>query len=377
MALNVLQVIDTLKSGGAQSLLATLAETLPVQAVHLTVFSLSGAQDTAVTERLSAAGVPVLTLPGRHLLDIGRFTRLVRHLQQTPYDLVHTHLTYANILGVAAARLARRPVIASLHNVRPSQLTALPLTLEGVFLRWGAQAIVAVGPQVARAYQQRWPDLFIHVLPNAVTLLPRLAKGERLAQRRQLVGDPDRPLLMAIGRLTEQKGYPDLLAAFVTVRRHYPDAILLIIGQGETRPALLARIEALELANSVHLLGQRDDVPALLAAADLFVSASHWEGMPVALLEAMSAGLPVVATAVGDVPSVVTTATGVLVPPRQPAALAQAITTLLDDPGQRSALGKAGRQRVERHYNAAVWAQRLVDLYRQQLPSPGGVPVEV
>ena len=115
----------------------------------------------------------------------------------------------------------------------------------------------------------------------------------------------------------------------------------------------------------VILLGVRNDVPRLLAAGDIFVSASHWEGLPVAVLEAMAVGLPVVATSVGDVPDVVVPGTGLIVPPHQPAALATTIRTLLDDPEQGRQLGMAGRAHVVRNYAIEAWADKLLKLYSE------------
>ena len=373
--LHVAQVIDTCKVGGAQSLLITFAETVPAGAVTLTVITLNPVPDTPVAARLATAGVRVQAVPGRGLLDLRRFWRLVHALRSGSYTLVHTHLTYANILGVAAARLARLPVAGTLHNVQPSHQAAPQRVMEGLALRHGADALLAVGAQVADAYRQRWPDLDIHVLANAIALPEPLPQTERGALRRQLVGDSVAPLLVAVGRLTAQKGYPDMLAAFARVLKTHPDASLLIAGTGEEKEGLAGQIAALNLEERVHLLGLRDDVPALLGAADLFVSASHWEGMPVALLEAMGAGLPVVATAVGDVPAVVTADSGLLVPPQQPAALADAINTLLQDPARRRRMGVAAREHVAHQYSARAWTRQLLDVYRQ-LAAPAAGAVE-
>lgn len=366
--MHVAQIIDNLRVGGAQSLLVTLQETLPPGAVKLDFLVLSAGQEMvepSLRRQLEEKGARIITFPGKSLPDQARFRRLFRHLQATSYDLVHTHLTYANILGGSAGRLADLPVIATLHNVRPSHQSRLHLAVEGKALQWAACRIVAVGERVAAASRKRWPALDIEVLPNAITL-PSVPDPQTRQQLRQtLAGGTDGPLLLAVGRLTAQKGYPDLLAAFAKVRKQEPAAILLIAGAGDARPALEARLAELGLEGDVRLLGLRDDVPDLLAAADLFVSASHWEGMPVAVLEAMGAGLPVVATAVGDVPEVVTEGTGILVPAQDPKRLADAIGALLADEDRRRAFGQAGRARVNEHFSARTWTERVLSLYRE------------
>ncbi len=375
MTLRVAQVIDTLKTGGAQSLLATLVENLPAGEVKVDVIILDSRLDNPAQARLQAAGAAIHTLPGKRLADPARLLRLRQQLLATPYDVVHTHLTYANILGVLAARLARRPVIASLHNVRPSHHGRLALALEGLVLP-GADKVIAVGQQVAAAYRSQQPGLAIGVVPNAVSRSPSLSPTARQALRAELVGSATRPLLIAVGRLTTQKGYPDLIAAMTQVVCAIPDAALLIVGTGEMRAELEAAIRGHDLDEHVFMLGLREDVPALLAAADLFVSASHWEGLPVALLEAMAAGLPVVATIVGDVSSVVSDETGRLVSPRKPEKLAGAIIELLGNHKLRAKLGRSAVAHAARHYGAAAWTRQMLEMYTSVAAIPGRLRTE-
>jgi len=131
-------------------------------------------------------------------------------------------------------------------------------------------------------------------------------------------------------------------------------------------------ISRLSLEKNVLLLGARQDVPRLLAASDLYVSSSHWEGLPLAILEAMMAGLPVVATDVGDIPRLITADTGLVIPPHQPRAIAEAIAELLRDPGQLREMGAAARARAMQDYSPRVWMERLLNLYRQLLPAKDG-----
>jgi glycosyltransferase involved in cell wall biosynthesis len=127
------------------------------------------------------------------------------------------------------------------------------------------------------------------------------------------------------------------------------------------------RIESLELSQSVVLTGERSDVSDLLASSDVYASSSHREGLPLAVLEAMMAGLPVVATSVGDIPSVVTKETGVIVPPHQPQELAAALDGLLQNPERRAAMGKAAQQRALNEYSVDAWIKRHEALYKEVL----------
>jgi glycosyltransferase involved in cell wall biosynthesis len=210
----------------------------------------------------------------------------------------------------------------------------------------------------------------IEVIPNAVAAAPTISPTERAILRASIVGDQTRPVLISVGRLEQEKGYFDLLHAFATLHQTYPSAALVIVGNGRLHAELAAQLAALSLEGHAVLLGERHDVPRLLAASAIYVSSSHWEGLPVAVLEAMAAGLPIVATSVGDLPHVVVDSTGVLVPPREPRKLAMALQTLLDNPAQRQALGAAAQAYVARNYSPEVWFDRLMALYKEVCGSP-------
>jgi glycosyltransferase involved in cell wall biosynthesis len=155
-----------------------------------------------------------------------------------------------------------------------------------------------------------------------------------------------------------------LLEAFAEVHTHTPEAFLAIAGAGELQGELNARLERLGLTGHARFLGGRGDVPQLLRASDVFVSSSLWEGLPVAVLEAMAAGLPIVATHVGEVPLTVVEGTGLLTPPAQPQPLAAALQSLLADPARREAMGRAALAHVERHHSPASWLDQHLALYR-------------
>jgi glycosyltransferase involved in cell wall biosynthesis len=179
-------------------------------------------------------------------------------------------------------------------------------------------------------------------------------------------------LVGTVGRLHPQKGFASLLAAVARVRERLPAIRLLLVGGGALRRDLVARAEALGLAEVVIFAGSRGDVPEILAALDLFVLPSLWEGLPNAVLEAMAAGLPVVATAAGGTPEVVVDGeTGLLVPPGDVTALAEAIERLLRDPGLRRKMGEAGRKRVEGHFTIEQTVAQTVALYETLLRQKG------
>ncbi|MEZ4524004.1 MAG: glycosyltransferase [Thermomicrobiales bacterium] len=362
----VAQVVDNLEIGGAQQLLKTFAMGLRDPAVELTVVSLSNNVSQPVQLALEALGVRVVNLGGATLKSVPRFIRLLHFLRSEHIDVTQTHLRYANILGIVASRLAGIPAIGTLHSAGADRAHYHPIrqVMETVTLRYVANRVVAVGPAVRSAHQDRLSGRSMDVFPNAVLAGEKLCTTARECLRAELVGSSERAICVAVGRLVPVKGLDDLLDAFAIVIRKYPTAALLIAGNGVLYKQLSARIDDLHLQDSVFMLGARQDIGRILAASDIFVNASHLEGLPVSLLEAMAAGLPSVATTVGDIPTVLNEETGILVPPHSPEDLAEAICVLLSDSNRRDALGHAARDYIADHHEAGEWARRLTELAR-------------
>jgi glycosyltransferase involved in cell wall biosynthesis len=173
-------------------------------------------------------------------------------------------------------------------------------------------------------------------------------------------------LLLSVGRLTDQKGHIYLVDAMPYVLSHFPDALVLLAGDGSTRQGLEERVRELGIGGAVRFLGTRSDIPALLAAADLFVLPSISEGMPNALLEAMGMGVPVVAFFLGCVEEIVTHGeTGYLVFPGDARALGEAIVSLLENLDLRMRLGKAGRELVEKKYTLEQMCESYERIFKQ------------
>ena len=366
--MKVAQLIDSLRVGGAQKLLVTLAEAVQGRKdFDLSVISLRRQQQSTIREELERLGVPVSCFPSRGLRDPVHLVRLARFLRSEGVDVLNTHLTYSNILGGLAARMAGVPVVATLHSIGITERRGARARegLERLVLRRWARKLVAVGTVVADVHRERLAPVTIDVVPNAVPLPDAVPHDEIRAVRAEIAGDPSRTIVLSVGRLADAKGYDHLLDAFAMVLKERPETFLAIAGRGALREELEAQIAELGLQDRAFLLGVRGDVPRLLAASDLFVNSSIREGLPVAVLEAMAAGRPVVATSVGDVPQVVVEGTGVLVPPKQPDRLAQEMLALLGDDERRKALGQAAQDHVRNHYGVDAWVDRLMEIYRE------------
>lgn len=362
--MRVAQMIDRVHtSGGAERLQRTFAETIDPARVELTVITLRPDQPEAVAW-LRAHGVRVASFPARRFGDPARARDLLNFLRRERFDLIHTHLVRSTVLGAVLGRMSGTPVVTTLHNTEHNHKVGPALRwTERWVLRNAVDRVIAVGWETARARDASLGPSAIQVIPNAVTAVPELSPDEREAARRELGVPPGAPLVLAVGRLVAQKAFSDLLSAFAQLPHLDPAPRLRIAGRGYLESALAEEIETRGLADRVALLGVRSDVARLLGAADLYASSSHWEGLPVAMLEAMSAGLPVVATDVGDVPRVLDADCGVLVPARDPSALAAALGALLGDSDRRKRLGDAARLRAQRHFGADAWAERHLNLY--------------
>jgi glycosyltransferase involved in cell wall biosynthesis len=259
---------------------------------------------------------------------------------------------------VVAARLAGVPAIVGTAQLfLPPDGTRQP--------RWVLRAyrrIIAVSEEVRRRYVQELgvPDRRLAVVHNAIRVPPAGPRPREL-RASLLDGRPDR-LVLTPARLHPQKGHTFLIAAAAKT----PGATFVFAGDGPLRQELEAQAREQRVGDRCVFLGERTDIPELLAAADLVVLPSLFEGLPVSVLEAMAAERPVIATAIGGTDEAITTdVTGLLVPPRDPAALAAAIGRLLSDTALAQRLARAGRARVERSFSVEATVREVMRIYDQ------------
>lgn len=363
--MRVAQIIDGLRqAGGAERLQQTLVRALEPHGVDVTIVTIGDDEPESVRE-MEALGVRVVRFPARRFASLARAVRLRRFFAAERFDVVHTHLVRSTVLGAAAARSVGTPVVATIHNSkRNPKLPRMLLALEVRALQHWVDRVIAVGWATATAHEERLDGVRIEVLPNAVPRPRPLSQEDRRKLREELGVEADACLCIGVGRLARAKNFTLLIEAFDELSRIAPTARLCIVGEGSLRPGLERRIDELGLRDRVSLLGLRRDVEALLASSDVFVSASDYEGLPLATLEAMQASLPVVATTVGDVPHVVTPETGRLVAKGDGRGLVRELAALVEDEDLRHELGQAGRRRAEARFGTEQWAARHVEIYR-------------
>lgn len=366
----VLLLTKGLGLGGSERLLTLTAARLDRERFDVEVAYLLPWKDELV-EDLHEAGIPVHCLAAGHTFDPRWVARLGRLLEGGDYDLLHTH----SPVPAAAARLLADRGTAVVHTEHNVWDRYVPLTRVANAATYGRNDhVIAVSEGVAGSVRRpRWMPWLR--LPEIETLhhgidrsdRPRGPEARREARRRMGVAQ-DRPLIGTVANFTPKKDHPSLVAAIDLVRRRVPEVMAVLIGSGPEERHVREQVADRGLDRNVSFLGTRHDVPRLLPGLDLFVLSSRYEGLAIALLEALAAGVPCVATRVGGIPEAVEHGThGLLVPPSDPAALAGAVRELLDDPPRRARMGWEGREHLETRFSIERATRRIEKVYERVL----------
>lgn len=364
--LRILQVIDGMNIGGAEVLLVDLVRRLREDGHEVQVaYSSPG----PMSARLTEMGVTLTRLPRFARVDPVLLFRLMRLMRREKPDLVHTHLFKSDLHGRIAARLMRVSVVVSTAHNNDSWARRAPLGWLYGRTSMLADRLIAVSEEV-REYQVKYtfiPPEKIVTIDNGVDM--RCFAGQEdagRAVRAEFGIKADAPLIGIIGRLSEQKDHATFLQAAARIRAELPKARFLIVGDGVLRESLIEQARSLGLGEAAIFAGLRSDIPAVMAALDVLVFSSRWEGLPVTLLEGMAAGKPVVSTAVGGVAGVVgESESALLVPPGMASLLADAVMRVLRDPELAQKLSDAARRRVREKYSLDSMLDRTLALYEE------------
>jgi glycosyltransferase involved in cell wall biosynthesis len=369
----VLFLSTSMGMGGADKQLLSAAEEMRARGYQVYIVSLTPLGPMGLEAR--SLGIPTESLEMRRgIADPRGLLRLVRLVRRWRPDVLHSHMVHANLMARALRLFVRVPVtVSTIHNI-----------FEGG--RWRMAAYRLTNPLVdqmtivSEAAADRFvterivPRSLLRVVPNGVDTdrFRNVPPGTREALRREW-GLERAFVWLAVGRYEIAKDYPNLLRAFVSVRQQHPEAVLLIVGRGSLQADTEALARDLGLTERVRFLGVRHDIPEVMNAADGYVMSSAWEGMPIVLLEAAAAALPIVATTVGGNEEVVREGeSGFLVPPRDHEALAKAMVRLAGMPEpQRRAMGERGREHVRTHYGLSRVVERWEGLYREVMARKG------
>jgi glycosyltransferase involved in cell wall biosynthesis/serine acetyltransferase len=376
----VFHMVNSLDMGGSEHQMVEVALRQRAAGYHVVVGCLSLKGPLLAVLRQAGVTVVEFNPKGGFFRPSGiyQIVRLTWYLRGHPCDVVQAHDLYSTLLGVPAAWLARVPVILSSRRDLAHWWWYTPRRRN--FLRHiqSLSTFVIANSQAVRdflVHEDGFDPSLIRVVRNGVDF-EKFANAVRV--REKLFPDLPREakLIAVVANMNvATKGHLDLIHAAAEVCRDYPETIFLLIGDGAERPRIESMAGELGLRHSVRFLGRRNDVPLVLACCDLSVLASWAEGLPNSVLEAMAAGLPVVATRVGGTPEIIEDeVSGLLVPPRNSHALAQAILRLLRDPNLAQALARAARERAQLQFSFERLLSELDNLYTESRQRKGGLP---
>jgi glycosyltransferase involved in cell wall biosynthesis len=372
---HVLTLTDTIGMGGAEQIILTLNQSLDPERFRRTICLTrepdvgdpSGEFDSrGRVQQLRAEGVELLQLKRRSRLNVVAWLRLIRFIRSQRVDVLHAHKFGSNVWGSLIGRLARVPVVLAHEHTWSFEGQRLRRWIDRWVVGRLADAVIAV----SEADSERMSKLVgvprdrIVLIPNGI---PTLAPGDRTAIRRA-AGIPDgAAVLVTVANLRPQKAIDVLIRALALIRERFPDTYLVIAGGGDRGPLEKLAVE-LGISAAIVFLGARRDVGNVLAAGDVAVSSSDFEGSPLSTMEYLAAGLPVVATDVGGMPDLVHHGeNGLLVPRRDPAALASAVCDLLADPERARQMGERGLELQRREFSLAAMVKRVEALYAERL----------
>lgn len=355
--MNIMQVIPNLQLAGAEIMCENLTHALKKMGCQVTVVSLYN-ERTPIAQRMEAAGVRIYFLDKKLGLDISMVPKLLKLMKQEQPDVVHTHLDVVKY-ATLAARLAGVPrCIHTVHNLAEKEALGRPQkTINGFYFRknWSVPVALSglVQESVMEFYQLergRIPVVF-----NGIDLGRCIPKEDYHVE--------DTVTFLHIGRFNQQKNHQRLLSAFAMLHKAHPNCRLRLVGDGELRKEAETQARALGIWEAVEFCGLRSNVYPLLRSADVFVLPSDYEGMPMTLIEAMGTGLPIVATAVGGVPDMLTDETSALLVSCREADVAAACEKLAVDEGLRSSLGRQARADSVR-FSAETMARAYLKIYK-------------
>ncbi len=371
----VLQLTSSLGFYGAEQMIMTLITALDSESfdVRLAALEKKRVSSNAIVSTARAAGFDAVTLPCRGWLDWGAIQELKSLVEEQRIEILHCHEPKSRLYGAVVSRMTGVPMVATHHNWTGQNLRTRLVELIDAAVLHSCQRVVAVSGSVAESMRRVLiSSSRIEVIPNGIDLSVFKDSQQNSELRASLGIPPGVPVIGAVGRLDIQKAHERLIEAARKLTDAGQDAIYLIVGEGVERPRLESLVRNLGLSDRVLLPGYRSDIKPFLAIMDLFVLPSRREGTPMALLEAMAMRKPVVATAVGGVPDVLTDGIdGIMLPESGVGGLSDALLRLLRDPALARQMARSGRRRVENEFSSRRMASRYEDIYRRCLIARG------
>lgn len=370
-------LITALCVGGAEQTLVNLANDVDAEQYDVTIWTifetnpLESAVDPHVTirsltdcGRVENGSVVAVSNPLAYLTVPIRFCWVAATEQP---DIVQSFLFFDNLLARLAGLVSPATIITGVRSV-PNDPSRIRAALDSVTIGLSDRVVSNSRDGAALAVERGADPACVSVIPNG-RRVEQFSRASPEAVETELGLESDELVVGTVGRLLERKGHFELVTAWARVLEREPNARLLLVGDGQDADAIQSQAEQLGCTAQIEFMGTRRDIPSLLAAMDVFVFPSHFEGLPGAVIEAMAAGVPIVATPVDGTADLLDSYhTALFVPVEAPDALAWAITRLLEAPTLRDGLGEAARERARERYTVATMVEQFEALYREVGP---------
>lgn len=365
----ILHILYGLKVGGAEKVVLSYAKHLNREKYECIVCAMRGGP---LEKDLRALNIKYLILNKKVGVDFLAMLKLFNFMRTSDIDIIHIHsspkLVSPNLYGTIAALLSgRQPIYRSAHNIlRDDNIRIKLFNMVDIFFGIFHKKIITVSDQVKKSYLKNSATLKnkLYTIYNGIDSQQLQISVNRLQFLNEFGLATNNIIIGCIANLIEQKGHKFLLQAVPVVLQRRPDARFLIVGDGPLKKYLEISAEILGVRDQVIFTGYRQDIPKLLQVMDIFVLPSLWEGFPIAILEAMASGRPVIATDVGgNSEAVIHNKTGIIVPNRNPSALAAAIIELTEDEHKMLHFGREGKRRFLEHFTVHTMIRKTQQLY--------------
>ena len=376
--IRVIHIVPMLTPGGAERVAVHIVNGLNPRRFEPIVISFAGRMNCDLDQLLTSAGVEVCYLGKKPGFDYRMYRRLHRVLTEYPPDVVNTHLQVLRYALPTMLLLGNASLLHTVHNLAEREIEPPARVVHRYAFNHGVIPI-AVGEEVAasmkRLYKLPQCKVIANCIPTDIYANAHVSR-EQLRAREGFTDDD--VLFVCVARFARQKNHALLIRSFAQGPASDPHARLILAGDGVLRDEVETQVASLGLTGRVRFLGVRTDIPEVLAASDIFVLSSDYEGNPLSILEAMAAGLPIVSTAVGSVPNLLANGmSGVLVQPGDVGEMSKAMESLLADRQLRQAMGRAGARRARENFDVANMVRDYEELYeslRAKVP-PGDTSV--
>lgn len=368
MRTRILHVLPNFGTGGAERMAVHLMLRLLHDGFRVAAVSLYDRQGTDLETLLDREGIPVWYLGKRPGFDPRMYPRLAGVLRVFRPGVVHTHLYVLRYL-LPLVFLRRCQVwLHTVHNLAEKEVDEVGKWVHRIAFRLGVVP-VAIAREVAKSIERVYALKDVALIPNGIPVAQYALETQigKAWRAKEGFGEGEL-LLVSVARLSPQKGHEVLIRAFSLAASSFPHMRLLLVGEGPLRAELEKLVRALGIEDRVRFLGLRTDIPQILVASDVFVLASWWEGNPLSVMEAMAAGKPVLATAVGGVPELVLDGvSGFLVPPGDVEGMAQAMLMLAQNAHLRSRMAWEASEQARARFDVSVMVRQYEALYDRLL----------